>query len=185
MLLRPPSLCRHFSFFVFFKFFLFGATPIAYESSQARGQIRIAAAGWITAKVTQDLSHVCKLHHSSWQRWIPNPMSRAREQTCVLMILVGLATTEPQQELPTLFLLKHSPSSVLCLLKSYSLCISHHGGCLLCWAPLGSQFQLTPTHPSASAFYTCTSILAIILYSNGLCVSTGLRLIFCVILPST
>ena len=34
----------------------------------------------------QDLSHICDLHHNSWQRWILNPLSEAREGgICVLM----------------------------------------------------------------------------------------------------
>ena len=34
---------------------------------------------------TQILNHVCDLHHSSQQRWIPDSLSEARDQTCVLM----------------------------------------------------------------------------------------------------
>ena len=33
---------------------------------------------------TPDLSHVCNLHHSSWQCHILNPLSRARDQTHIL-----------------------------------------------------------------------------------------------------
>ena len=32
-----------------------------------------------------DLSHICDLHHSSWEGWILNPLSKARDRTCVLM----------------------------------------------------------------------------------------------------
>ena len=38
-----------------------------------------------TATATQDLSHVFDLHHSSWQPQILNPLSEARDQTCILM----------------------------------------------------------------------------------------------------
>jgi len=38
-----------------------------------------------TATATRDPSHVCTLHHSSWQHRILNPLSEARDQTCVLM----------------------------------------------------------------------------------------------------
>ena len=34
---------------------------------------------------TQDLSHVCDLHHSSWQCQILNPLSKARGRTHILM----------------------------------------------------------------------------------------------------
>ena len=38
-----------------------------------------------TATATQDLSQVCDLHHSSWQHQILNPLSKARDQTHILM----------------------------------------------------------------------------------------------------
>ena len=37
-----------------------------------------------TATAMWDASHVCKLHHSSWQIWVFNPLSEARDQTYVL-----------------------------------------------------------------------------------------------------
>ena len=40
---------------------------------------------YTTATATQDPSHVCNLHHSSWQHWILNPLSEARDQTCILI----------------------------------------------------------------------------------------------------
>ena len=38
-----------------------------------------------TATATQDPSHVCDLHHSSWQCQILNPLSEARDHTHTLM----------------------------------------------------------------------------------------------------
>ena len=40
---------------------------------------------YTTATATLDLSHICNLHCSPWQRWILNPLSKARDRTCVLM----------------------------------------------------------------------------------------------------
>ena len=40
---------------------------------------------YTTAVAMPDLSHTCNLHHSSRQRRIPDPLSKARDQTCVLM----------------------------------------------------------------------------------------------------
>ena len=40
---------------------------------------------YATATATQDLSRICDLHHSSWQRLILNPLSEARDPTCVFM----------------------------------------------------------------------------------------------------
>ena len=40
---------------------------------------------YTTATATQDLSHICDLHHSSWQCRILNPVRGARDPTCILM----------------------------------------------------------------------------------------------------
>ena len=40
---------------------------------------------YTTATAMLDLNHVCDLHHSSWQYWILNPLSEARDQTHILM----------------------------------------------------------------------------------------------------
>jgi len=42
---------------------------------------------YIAATETQDLSHICNLHHSSCQCQIPNPLSEAGDQTCILMVI--------------------------------------------------------------------------------------------------
>ena len=59
------------------------ATSAAYGNSWARGQIEAAAEAYATA--TPDPSHICNLHHSSWQCRILNPLSEARDWTCVLL----------------------------------------------------------------------------------------------------
>ena len=51
----------------FFFFFPFRAIPAAYGGSQARGPIRVAAAGLHHNTATLDLSCVCDLHHRSGQ----------------------------------------------------------------------------------------------------------------------
>ena len=53
---------------------------MAYGGSQAKDPLTYA-----TAIATPDLSHVCDLHHSSWHHQILNPLSEARDQTCILM----------------------------------------------------------------------------------------------------
>ena len=79
-----------------FFFFLFGATPVACGSSQARGQIRVIATGPTTATATSDLSHIRDLHYSSQQCGILNPLSEVRAGTVSSWILVGFITTQPQ-----------------------------------------------------------------------------------------
>ena len=40
---------------------------------------------YTTATATWDLSRMCNLYHSLWQRWILNPLSGARARTRILM----------------------------------------------------------------------------------------------------
>ena len=76
-------------YFVFVFVCLFRAAPVAYRGSQAMSRIRTVASSphhsHTTATATPDLSHVCDPHHSSRQHWKLNPLSEARDQTCVLM----------------------------------------------------------------------------------------------------
>ena len=54
---------------------------------------------YATATATPDQSHICHLHRSSWQCWILNPLSEARDWTHVLMdASPGSSATEPQWE---------------------------------------------------------------------------------------
>ena len=39
---------------------------------------------YTTAIATEDPSCVWDLHHSLWQHWILNPLTEARNQTCIL-----------------------------------------------------------------------------------------------------
>ena len=48
-------------------------------------KLELQLLAYTTATATQDLSHVCNLHHRSWQYQIPDPLSETRDQTCVLM----------------------------------------------------------------------------------------------------
>ena len=49
-----------------------------------KSELQLPAYATVTA--TSDLSCVCNLHHSSWQRRILNPLSEARDRTCNLML---------------------------------------------------------------------------------------------------
>ena len=46
-------------------------------------KLELQLLAYTTAITTQDPSHICDLHHSSRQCWILNPLSEARNQTCV------------------------------------------------------------------------------------------------------
>ena len=69
--------------FYFFILFYFRAAPAAYGVSQTRGLIRAPA-----ASLCQSHSNArSKPHHSSWQRWILNPLSEARDRTRNLVVI--------------------------------------------------------------------------------------------------
>ena len=69
-----------FIYLFIYLFCLFRATREAYGDSQARGWIRAYATG----TATPDLSRNWGLHHNSQKRQILNPLSQARNRTCVL-----------------------------------------------------------------------------------------------------
>ena len=48
-------------------------------------ELQLLAYATATATTTWDPSCICELHHSSGQRQILNPLSKARGQTCILM----------------------------------------------------------------------------------------------------
>ena len=50
-------------------------------------ELELQLLAYTTATAIQDTSHICNLHHSSWQHQIPNPLSEARDQTLNLMVL--------------------------------------------------------------------------------------------------
>ena len=55
------------------------------EISRLGVQLELLLLAWATATATPDPSHISELHHSSQQFQIFNPLSKARDQTCVLM----------------------------------------------------------------------------------------------------
>ena len=48
-------------------------------------ELELQLLAYITARAMQDLSFICNLHHSSWQHQILNTLSKARDQTHILM----------------------------------------------------------------------------------------------------
>ena len=63
-------------------FLLSTATPEAYGSSWARGQIEAVTVAY--ARATPDASCICNLYSSLWQHQILNPLSKARDGTHIL-----------------------------------------------------------------------------------------------------
>ena len=87
--------------FLFLCSLLFLAILVAYGSSWARGQIITAAEAYTSVTATPDPSHMSNLHHSLWQHQILNPLSKARDGSCILAdTMLGSQATKPQWELP-------------------------------------------------------------------------------------
>ena len=72
-------------FFFFFVCFL-GLHLQHMEVLRLGVKLRLQLPAYATVTAMQDPSHLHDLHHSSWQCWILiYPLSRGRDQTCVLM----------------------------------------------------------------------------------------------------
>ena len=55
------------------------------EASRIGGESELQLLAYNTATATLGQSCTCNLHHSSWQHWILNPLTEARDQTHILM----------------------------------------------------------------------------------------------------
>ena len=71
-------------FFVFLPFL--GPNPRHIKVPRLEVQSEVEPLAYATATTTPNLSHVCNLHHSSQLLQILNPLSKARDQTCNLMV---------------------------------------------------------------------------------------------------
>ena len=97
--------CALFYVCMFF-FFVFLGLHLQYMEVPRLGvESELQLSACATATAVQDLSLVCNLHHSSWQHWMLNPLSKARDQTLVLM--------DPSCVLNPL---SHSRNSHLCII---------------------------------------------------------------------
>ena len=79
---------RKIIFFFFpFSFFLFCLGPHLphMEVPRLGVESELQLLAYTTANATWDLSHICNLHHSSRQRQILYPLSKARDQTHILV----------------------------------------------------------------------------------------------------
>ena len=62
-----------------------GPHPRHMEVPRIWAKLELQLPAYTTATTTLDPSHVCNLHHSSWQCQIFNPLSEARDWTYILM----------------------------------------------------------------------------------------------------
>ena len=80
----PPP--HHWPLWVVRLFFVFlGPLPKHMEVPRLGVKSELQLPAYTTAIETWDLSCVCRLQHSSWQRQTLNPLSKARDRTCILM----------------------------------------------------------------------------------------------------
>ena len=61
------------------------AAPLAYGGPRLGTELELQPLAYTTATATPDLSQVCNLHHSSWEYQILNQLSKARNQTHILL----------------------------------------------------------------------------------------------------
>ena len=72
-------------YFLSFFFLFLGPHPQHMGAPRLGVESELQLPAYTTATATQDPSRVCKLHHSSWQHWILNPLREARDGTHILM----------------------------------------------------------------------------------------------------
>ena len=63
----------------------FRAAPKPYEIPRLGVELGLELQAYTTAIAMRDQSHVCNLYHSSQQHRIPDPLSKARDRTHMLM----------------------------------------------------------------------------------------------------
>ena len=86
----PPFCTESFPplglFFVFCVFFVFLGLHLWHMEVPRLGvESALQPTVYTTAIAAQDPNHICDLHDRSWQCRIFNPMSKARDGTCILM----------------------------------------------------------------------------------------------------
>ena len=89
-----------------FCFVAFRVAPVAYGGPRLGVALELQLLVFATvATATQDLSCMCELPRSSRQCRIPNPLSEARDQTCILRDTSGIRCCFATKGTPVLFFL--------------------------------------------------------------------------------
>ena len=82
----PFKIDSFFIFYFYFYFLLFRAEQWHMEVPRQRVKSELQLPAYTTATATWNLSCICDLHCSSWQHWILNQLSKARDRTRNLMV---------------------------------------------------------------------------------------------------
>ena len=132
---------------------------------------------YTTATPTSDVSRICDLHHGSWQCQILNPLSKARDQTCILMntswACYCWATKGTSQSHPV------QRSVVTCWVKLFNQLHWKHHHCVSVWNVIQTCFVLPgSTFRGFSAIMLCslmhifsTGNLFLKKYPHNVCIS--------------
>ena len=115
----------------FFFFFFLGLHPWHRKVPRLGFESELYPLAYDTATATPDLSCVCNIHHSSWQRWFLNPLSKAKDWTCNLMVPIRFVSATPRWELLSLRIFSHidyhrTLGSVLCAIQQVPFGQSFH-----------------------------------------------------------
>ena len=101
---RDTYVCWSSFYFCFFCFLGLHLPHMEVPRRGVKSELQLPACA--TATATRELSCVCNLHHSSWQCWILNPLSEARDWTHILVH--NIRVCDP---------LSHNGNSLFALLK--------------------------------------------------------------------
>ena len=91
--------------------YLSRATPMGHGGSQPEVQLELQPLACAIATATPNLSRICDRHHSPQQSQIPNPLSKARDGTCVLMDTIGSVNGWAKTGSPFFFFLRATPTT--------------------------------------------------------------------------
>ena len=80
-----PAVPQENSLFFFFFLVFLGLHQWHMEVPGLEVKSELQLPAYATASSLLYVNHICDLYHSSWQSWILNPLSRARDRTCILM----------------------------------------------------------------------------------------------------
>ena len=83
--IQSPFYLFIFILLYFLSLVFLGPHPCHMEVPKLGVQPEMQPPAYARATATQNLSCVCDLHPSSWQHWILNPLSEARDRTRNLM----------------------------------------------------------------------------------------------------
>ena len=92
MVMKLSEKMTSISYLKFFFFSLLGPYLKHMEVPKIGLYPELQRQAYATATAMPDLRHICDLCHSLWQPWILNPLSKARDLTCISWILVGFLT---------------------------------------------------------------------------------------------